>query len=198
MYKVGLTGGIGSGKSSVAKIFRSLGLPVYDTDKEAKVLIEKHPKIRTCYKSLFGDDIYTEMGLNRAKVAKIVFNDSFKLKELEKVVHPIVFKHFVGWCSLQNSNIVIKENAILFESGGAAFLDDIITISAPLELRVERVMKRDGVSAGDVMARVNKQWSDDKKIALSKYVIYADDTVLVTPQVIALVDELKAEAPKYR
>lgn len=191
MYKVGLTGGIGSGKSTVAKIFRSLGVPVYDTDSEAKRLIDTNPAVIEVYRSLFGEQAYVEGKLDRQYVSGIVFNDPAILKKLETKVHPLVYLHFTDWCEKQEGDLVIKESAILFESGGDKYVNEIITVTAPRELRLARVRKRDGLTDEAIMARVRNQWDDERKIAASTYVIYADERRLVVPQVLEVYRELQ-------
>jgi len=194
MYKVGLTGGIGSGKSTVAKVFRSLGVPVYDADIETRKLIDSDPNVIEVYQSLFGERAYVDGKLDRQYVAGIVFNDQDLLKQLESQVHPLVYLHFLDWCEKQEGDLVIKESAILFESGGDRFLNEVITVTAPLELRKARVMKRDGLTEEAIMARVRNQWDDELKIAASTYVIHADERQLVVPQVLEVYRELKQKA----
>jgi dephospho-CoA kinase len=184
MYKVGLTGGIGSGKSTVGKIFQNLGVPVYNSDLRARVLIQEHPDIIAAYQLFFGSDVYNNGVLDRSRVADRLFKDSNLLLKVQAIVHPIVNEDFNRWVLLQRGSVVMKEAAVLFEGGGFDTVDDVLTVSAPLNLRIQRVVNRDHCSEREVMDRVNNQWSDDKKIALSRYVIYADDCRLVIPQVL--------------
>jgi len=179
MYKVGLTGGIGSGKTTIGKIFENLGVPVYNSDNRARVLINEHPQIIEAYKLFFGSDIYNNGNLNKARVASILFTNRDLLKKIEKIVHPIVYADFEKWVGTQNSRVVIKEAAVLFESGGQKSVDDVITVTAPIDVRIQRVIKRNGFTRQEIISRINNQWSDKKKIALSKYVIYADESQLV-------------------
>jgi dephospho-CoA kinase len=184
MYKVGLTGGIGSGKSTVGKIFQNLGVPVYNSDLRARVLIQEHPDIIAAYQLFFGSDVYNNGVLDRSRVADRLFKDSNLLLKVQAIVHPIVNEDFNRWVLLQRGSVVMKEAAVLFEGGVFDTVDDVLTVSAPLNLRIQRVVNRDHCSEREVMDRVNNQWSDDKKIALSRYVIYADDCRLVIPQVL--------------
>jgi dephospho-CoA kinase len=184
MYKVGLTGGIGSGKSTVGKIFQNLGVPVYNSDLRARVLIQEHPDIIAAYQLFFGSDVYNNGVLDRSRVADRLFKDSNLLLKVQAIVHPIVNEDFNRWVLLQRGSVVMKEAAVLFEGGGFDTVDDVLTVSAPLNLRIQRVVNRDHCSEREVMDRVNNQWSDDKKIALSRFVIYADDCRLVIPQVL--------------
>ena len=184
MYRVGLTGGIGSGKSTVGKIFENLGVPVYNSDLRARVLIQQHTDIIAAYQAFFGSDIYTNGVLNRSRVAELLFNNGDLLQKVQAIVHPIVNDDFNNWVQLQTGSVVMKETAVLFEGGGVDTVDDVLTVTAPLNLRIQRVVTRDHLSEKEVMDRVNSQWSDEKKIALSRYVVYADDCQLVIPQVL--------------
>ncbi len=187
MKKIGITGGIGSGKSTVCKIFESLGVPVYYTDNEARSLTNHHPDIINGFRNLFGDEIYINGELNRKKVGESVFRDKNLLADLNKLIHPIVAEHFDNWFQQHsNSAYILKEAAILFESGAYKQVDKIITVTAPIELRIKRVMERDGISEGEVMDRINNQWNDQEKIKMSDFIVYCDDVELVIPQVIKI------------
>jgi dephospho-CoA kinase len=185
-YKVGITGGIGSGKSTVCRIFELLGFPVYYSDIRAKQLIHENDEIITLYKRLFGEDIYATGQLNREKVAEILFNHPTIKKEVEGVVHPIVRDDFNKWAVMQQSDVVLNEAAILFESGSYQLMDAVITVSAPENLRISRVMNRDGITEREIKVRINNQWPDEKKCALSQYVIECDDIHMVVPQVLKI------------
>lgn len=186
MYKVGLTGGIGSGKSTIGRIFQNLGVPVYNSDLRARLLIQEHPDIIAAYQTFFGADIYNDGVLDRTRVAIILFNNGDLLNKVQAIVHPIVNDDFNKWILFQKGPVVIKEAAVLFEGGGVDTVDDVLTVTAPLNLRIQRVVNRDHCSEKDVMDRVKNQWSDEKKMALSRYVIYADDNQLVIPQVLEI------------
>lgn len=168
---IGLTGGIGSGKTLVAKHFQSLGIPVYIADDEAKKIMEDTETISEIRKA-FGDEVFTNRLPDTKKIAAIVFNDSEKLDQLNAIIHPRVYNHFKEWVnSHKNHRVVIKEAAILFESGSYKDCDSIILVTAPKEIRIERVMKRDAVSREKVLERMSKQWDEEKKAALSDFVI---------------------------
>lgn len=172
---IGLTGGIGSGKTTIANYFRELGIPVYIADEEARKITES-PEILKSIKSVFGENVFENGKLNRQKLSQIVFEAPEKLKQLNAIIHPEVKKHFKNWVSQHyNSPFVIKEAAILFESGSYKDCDFVITIVAPLELRIQRVMKRDLVSREDVLKRINNQWTDIKRKENSHFVIENTD-----------------------
>lgn len=168
---VGLTGGIGSGKTTVARMFANLGVPVYIADKEAEDLMETSSEIRTEIIKLLGEQAYNGTLPNRAFIADNVFVNSDKLARLNAIIHPRVQQHFLDWVRGQKAPYVIKEAAILFESGSYKNCDKIITVTAPLEVRIHRVVSRDGVTQQAVESRINHQWDESKKVALSDYVI---------------------------
>ncbi|WP_034040261.1 dephospho-CoA kinase [Wocania ichthyoenteri] len=171
MTIVGLTGGIGSGKTTVAKEFLALGVPVYIADEEAKKLMLKSKIIKRKLIQLFGDEAYVDGALNKPFVADIIFNDSSYLKKMNAIIHPRVAKHFKKWMLKQTTLYVIKEVAILFENGGHKYCDYVITVTAPIELRFERLLKRDQTTKRKIKAIMKNQWSDDDKIKLSDFVI---------------------------
>ncbi|WP_255318235.1 dephospho-CoA kinase [Flavobacterium aquatile] len=169
---IGLTGGIGSGKTTIANYLQSKGVPVYVSDIEAKKVME-FPDIVLKIAEVFGKEVLDLNNLlNRDKLAEIVFNNPEKLKQLNAIVHPAVKKHFDNWI-IQNKDvpIIVKETAILFESGSYKDCDQIITVSAPLETRIARVLKRDNSTREKILQRINNQLSDDERIARSQYVI---------------------------
>jgi dephospho-CoA kinase len=168
---IGLTGGIGSGKTTVANLFRKNGVPVYIADEKAKEILDK-PETVSQVIDAFGDGVTDGKKVDRKKLAAIVFENPEKLKRLNDIIHPAVKKDFMEW--VQNNRdqpIVVKEAAILFESGTNIDCDAVITVTAPFEMRVERVMKRDLVSRDAVLNRIDNQWDESKKAALSDYVI---------------------------
>lgn len=164
---VGLTGGIGSGKSTIAQMFEKLGIPVYVSDKQAQMLIETDENIKQKIISVFGENAYINGKYNRKYVAEIVFNNKDKLRSINEIVHPAVALHFEKWKQKQQAPYVIKEAAILFESGAYRHCDYIITVTAPEPERIRRVIERDGVTEQSVRERMNNQWNDDQKIKLS-------------------------------
>jgi dephospho-CoA kinase len=168
---IGLTGGIGSGKTTVANHFLSLGVPVYIADDQARKIMQTQA-VKNAIKEAFGDVVFDNDVLNRERLAGIVFNNSEKLAILNAIVHPAVKEHFGKWLTKhQDSPFVIYEAAILFESGGYKNCDYIITVTAPLELRIQRVMQRDNTTRELVLQRVNAQWDDEQRIANSDFVI---------------------------
>ena len=172
---LGLTGGIGSGKTTVAALFHELGVPVYNADDEAKKLMNESPKIRTKLIELFGVNAYNDGLLNRSYIAQLVFKDKEKLSALNQVVHPEVAAHYTAWLSNQTHPYVLKEVAILFELGAEDQFDFILTVTAPKQIRLERVLQRDDKSADDVLSIMNNQWDEDKKIQKSDFVIHNID-----------------------
>jgi dephospho-CoA kinase len=171
MIVVGLTGGIGSGKTTVANFFKDLGVPVYFADEEAKKLMHTSKEIKQQLIAEFGKETFINGNLNRSYLASIVFNDSSKLQKLNSIVHPEVAKHFLSWVQKQQAPYVIQENAILYENNTASNFDVIITVTSPIGEKIDRVVKRDATTKKEVLARMNKQWDDEEKIALSDFVI---------------------------
>jgi dephospho-CoA kinase len=191
MVRVGLTGGIGSGKSTVAHVFEILGIPVYYADKEAKRLMNEDPEIRRQLIQQFGQEAYSDNLLNRRFIAEIVFRDKEKLRLLNSLIHPITIARAEEWMTKHNAPYVIKEAALIFESGSQEGLDYVIGVSAPLAVRIQRTIKRDGVTRDEVMARMENQIQESIKMRLCDFVIRNDDEHLVLPQVLALHEKLK-------
>jgi dephospho-CoA kinase len=194
MVHVGLTGGIGSGKSTVAHVFEILGIPVYYADTEAKRLMNEDPEIRLKLIKHFGEETYSDNFLNRRFLAEIVFKDKEKLQLLNSVVHPITIARAEEWMQQHNTPYVIKEAALIFESGSQENLDYVIGVSAPLALRIQRTMKRDGVTREEVLDRMKHQIQESIKMRLCDFVIRNDEQHLVLPQVLALHEKLKSLA----
>ena len=169
---IGLTGGIGSGKSTVANYIASKGIPVYIADKEAKKIMERDD-VKQKIQNLFTESILnSDNSLNRKKIAEFVFNNPDKLKELNAIVHPEVQLHFKNWLKEhKNYPFIIKEVAILFETGGNKQCDKVILITAPEELRIERAMKRDNLTKKDILVRIKNQFSESKKKELSDFIV---------------------------
>ena len=184
--KIGLTGGIGSGKSTVAKIFELLNVPVYYADAASKRLYHTDKDLMASLKKHFGEDIYTNEQLNRTKLAAIVFSDHTKLELLNSLVHPPTIRDAEEWIKRQTTPYVIKEAALLFESGSVAGLDYVIGVYAPPHLRIKRVMDRDGSTREDVQNRMTKQIDESIKMRLCDFVISNNEQELVIPQVLAL------------
>lgn len=188
MLKIGITGGIGSGKTTVAKVFEQLGIPVYHADFWAKEILNTDPLVKQRITELFGSEVYGADGkADRKKIADIVFNDKEKLNELNSVIHPAVRMHGEQWLKqFADKPYILKEAAILFESGGNKDMDKVIMVSAPKEVRIERVMKRDKVTREEVEARMANQWPDEEKIKRSDFVVVNDGKLLVIPQVLQI------------
>jgi dephospho-CoA kinase len=187
MQIIGITGGIGSGKSTVARIFSLLGIPVYSADDAAKEIMVKDLQLIEEIKAHFGVESYLPDGsLNRKYIANIVFNDKSQLEKLNSIVHPATIRDSEAWARKQRSPYVIKEAALMFESESFHHVDKVIGVYAPESLRILRVMKRDGVSRNEVLARIHKQIDDRIKMKLSDHVIYNDEQQMVIPQVLAL------------
>ena len=172
---IGLTGGIGSGKTTVANYFQELGVPVYIADNEARKIM-KTPEVLDAIKKKFGKSIFETNTLNREKLAEIVFGNPEKLQQLNAIVHPAVKIHFDNWLlNHQKAPFVVYEAAILFESGGYKNCDQVITITAPLETRIQRVIDRDKTTGEQVLKRIHAQWNDEQRISKSDFVIENSD-----------------------
>jgi len=171
MIIVGLTGGIGSGKTTVSKLFKALEIPVYIADDEAKKLMNRSKIIKKKLIALFGEQAYLNGVLNNSYLAQIVFNDKSYLNKISTIVHPKVASHFKRWVKKQTASYVVKEVAILFENGGYKSCDFIITVTAPKDLKIQRILKRDNTTEKKIEAIMRNQWEDSKKIELSDFVI---------------------------
>jgi dephospho-CoA kinase len=168
---IGLTGGIGSGKTTVAKLFAAKGIPVYIADDEAKKIM-KLPETIDSIRAVFGENVIENGLVNTKTLASIVFNNTEKLKLLNSIIHPLVKQHFDQWVKLNEHNaFVIKESAILFESGSYQYCDKIITVIASESTRISRVMQRDSITKEEILARIKNQWNDEDRIKKSDYVI---------------------------
>ena len=186
MLKVGLTGGIGSGKSTVATIFEALGIPVYYADEAAKEIMNEDEDLKSEIISLFGPESYSEGKLNRKYIASLVFNNKPKLDALNAIVHPATIRAAEKWMQNQSAPYLIKEAALIFESGSQDQLDYVIGVHAPQTLRLLRVMKRDGVTKEEVLKRMDNQIDEEIKMRLCNFVIENDEQNAVLPQVLDL------------
>lgn len=186
MIKVGLTGGIGSGKSYISNIFRQLGAPVFCADTEAKLLLFRDDVIKF-YKKNFGENVFTNSVLDTKKIAQLIFNDKQALQMVNAFIHPLVKETFDNWClTFSTSPYIIKEAALLCEGGAYQDLDHLILVTAPLEIKIERVQSRDSISREDVLRRISNQWADDEKRKLADYEIINDNISPVLKQVLDL------------
>lgn len=184
MIKIGITGGIGSGKSIVASLLNLHGIPVYLADTESKILTATSPVIRGKLIALLGKELYTEEGLlNKKLLASYIFSNPEYLKEVNEIIHPEVKRHFTEWAERQLSEFCAIESAILFESGFNQTVDKSLMVYAPLELRIGRAMQRDNVSREEIISRINNQLPDETKKERSDYVIHNDDIQALLPQV---------------
>jgi dephospho-CoA kinase len=190
VLRVGLTGGIGSGKTTVAKIFELLGIPVYYADDAAKKIMNEDSELRAAIEKQFGAEAYNSGELNRAYLSTKVFNNPFQLEILNSLVHPATIRDAAKWMERQKSSYTVKEAALIFESGSAEYLDYVIGVYAPAQLRIQRTMQRNHLSYEDVVQRMNKQLDEDMKMKLCDFVIYNDEKHLLIPQVIELHQKL--------
>lgn len=191
MITIGITGGIGSGKSTVSSIFSVLHIPTYIADIESKKLTATSPIIKEKLIALFGDSLYKNDALDKQLLASYIFTNKANLEAVNAIIHPEVDKHFCNWINAHsNSPLVAVEAAILFESGMDRFVDKIITVYTPIEERIKRVMSRDNVSKDKVLERINSQMSDEEKISRSDFVIYNDNSKSLISQVLTIIDSI--------
>ena len=190
MLKVGLTGGIGSGKSTIAKVIEAMGYPVFYSDTEAKKIIETNHNVKIKLVQYFGAGICTENSIDRKKLAEIVFNHAENLETINSIIHPEVRIHFNKWAEKQKVKVVFNEAAILFETGAYRKLDKNIIVIAPEEIRIDRVMKRDNLSKEEVLKRIHNQWSDDLKIPLADYIVTNDNQQPILIQLEKIIQDL--------
>lgn len=183
MKRIGLTGGIGSGKTYIAGILEKMGYPVYYSDAQSKVLTDTHPLIHEKLIARFGREIYTAQGLNRKVLAELIFASEEHRLFVNELIHPLVRNNFEHWCSEQRSPIVFNEAAILFETGAYRQFDGTLLVVAPLELRIERVMQRDRCSKKEVEERMKSQWSEEQKIPLATVVITSNGELPLVSQI---------------
>src|SRR5450759_739784 len=183
---LGVTGGIGSGKTSVCRVFDVLGVPVFSADREAQEIMKTDNVIIGKINSLVGKDLYIKGSLNRKELATIIFNDSTLLEKVNSVVHPAVFDRFRKWVSEQTTPYVIMEAAILFESGASKYVDKIATVIAPVEQRVERVILRNKLSREEVLERMRNQMDDTTRIKLSDFIISNSENDMIIPAILKI------------
>jgi dephospho-CoA kinase len=186
MLRIGITGGIGSGKSTVARIFSVLGIPVYDSDSASKRLMAEDEEIKKRIIQSFGKESYLNGSLNRKYLSGLVFNDQKKIELLNSIVHPATILDAEEWVKKQNAPYTIKEAALIFESGSNKFLDFVIGVSSPLTLRIERTIQRGNITEAQVKARIKLQMDEEEKMRLCNYVIFNDEQEMLIPQVLSL------------
>jgi len=201
MFKVGITGGIGSGKTTACKVFEVLGIPVFYADTVAKEIMTQDALLIAGVKAAFGNESYFEDGkLNNKHIAGIVFNNELALAQLNALVHPAVFRAFDAWEATIPSTVpyTLKEAAILFESGSYKLCDTTILVTAPYEIKIERLMQRDGVTEEQVKARMDKQLSDEEKAKMANHFIVNDEQQSIIEQVLALHQQLLKSAEAFK
>ena len=195
MKRIGLTGGIGSGKSYIAGVLEKMGYPVYYSDEQAKVLTDTHPEIRAGLISRFGTSIYSEGILNRKELAAHIFNSESDRIFVNQLIHPVVRADFDRWCAEQHTALVFNEAAILFETGAYQQFDATVLVIAPLETRIERIMQRDRCTHEQAEARIQSQWSDEQKTPLANAIVSNNGHEAVLIQVEHLTETLKLNNP---
>jgi len=187
MLKVGVTGGIGSGKTLVCEVFKRLGIPVYNADNEAKNILNSNTEVRKSIENYFGQDIYENNSLNKKKLAEIIFNNTEAIQRINSIVHPVVRQKFIDWCKqYEDKTYVIEEAAIIFESGAYKEFDYTINVFAPEQIRIQRVMERDKATIEDVKNRMQNQMSDDERMKLANFTIINDGTKMIIPQILEI------------
>ncbi len=188
---IGVTGGIGSGKSVICRIVCTLGYPVFYSDNEAKRILIENGNIRQKVISVFGEEVYSDSGLNRPFLSQKIFSEPSLKEKLENIIHPAVRDEFERWGQLQESPLLFNEAAILFETGGYKSYNYTILVTSPLELRLDRIMKRDGLDRPKVQKRFENQWSDEKKETLASFVISNDEESMLIPQVLEAINKIR-------
>ena len=188
--KLGITGGIGSGKTSVCRVFNVLGIPVFSADQEAREIMSAEKKIIKGINEIAGRNIYTGGNLDRMALASLIFNDQESLRRVNELVHPFVFDNFIRWAEEQTTPYVIMEAAILFESGAYKLVDRVATIVAPVEERISRVTFRNKLSRSQVMERIKNQLTDEERIRRSDYVINNSENEMIIPVILQIHEDL--------
>jgi len=183
IFRLGITGGIGSGKSTVCKVFNVLGVPVFSADDEGRIIMETDPELKKDLEKIAGCELYAEGMLDRKKLASLIFNDKELLSRVNALVHPKVFSRYLEWCEEQVADYVIFETAILFETGAEKYVDKTVAVTAPLEQRVQRVMGRNLMSREQVMERVKNQMSEKEILERSDFNIDNAEDIMIIPQV---------------
>lgn len=188
--KLGITGGIGSGKTSVCRVFNVLGIPVFSADPEARKIMENDIDIKNEINAIVGKDIYPEGRLDRMELASLIFNNKKLLEKVNSLVHPVVFDNFIRWTEKQTTPYVIMEAAILFESGGYKLVDRVATIVAPVEERISRVTQRNMLNRHQVMERIKNQMTDEERISMSDYIIHNSENDMIIPVILDINKDL--------
>ena len=184
--RLGVTGGIGSGKSSVCRVFNVLGIPVFYSDPEAKAIMNNDLSVRSKINAIAGKDLYLSGNLDREELSTMIFNDEELLGRVNALIHPLVFQNFIQWADKQIAPYVIMEAAILFESGASELVDKILTVVAPLDQRIDRTVKGSQLTREQVMNRIRNQMDDDVKVKNSDYIIYNSEDDMIIPSVLRI------------
>lgn len=188
--KLGITGGIGSGKTCVCRVFNILGIPVFSADPEAQYIMHNDEKIIEGINKIAGKNLYHDGTLDKMELASIIFNDPEILKRVNALVHPVVFGNFLKWTDSQSSPYVIMEAAILFESGASKLVDRIATVYAPVEERIQRVTRRNRLTRQQVMERIRNQMDDETRIRMSDYIINNSENEMIIPVILKIHEDL--------
>lgn len=188
--RIGVTGGIGSGKTSVCRVFNVLGIPVFSADAEANKIMSSDPDVMEKVRQIARKDLYSSGTLNRAELAKLIFNDQHLLREINNVVHPVVFEKFKSWALTISADYAILEAAILFETGASGAVDKTILVVAPIEERIERVILRNSLTREQVLERINNQMTDEDKIRLADFVINNSEHKMIIPAILKIHEEI--------
>jgi len=196
ILKLGVTGGIGSGKTSVCRVFSVLGIPVFSADNEAREVMDIDTSIMLRINTIAGKNLYSSGSLDRSELAKLIFNNSRLLEKVNSLVHPVVFSRFREWVRRQDAPYVIMEAAILFESGADKIVDRIMTVVAPVEQRIERVIRRNMLTSDQVMERMRNQLDDEIRIQRSDYVVRNSENDMIIPAILKIHGELLQQVNK--
>jgi dephospho-CoA kinase len=188
--KIGVTGGIGSGKSTVCRIFNILGIPVFSADDEAKKIMNSDKEVIDMVRKIAGKDVYSSGTLNRGELASIIFNDKMLLQEINQTIHPHVYSNFMTWAGSVSAPYVVMESALLFESRATGLVDKIVTVTAPVEERIDRVVRGNNLTREQVVDRIKNQMDDEEKIRLSDYVISNSERDMIIPSVLKIHQEI--------
>jgi len=188
--KIGLTGGIGSGKTTVCRVFSTLGIAVFDSDKEAQIIISSDASVADSLNSITGVNLFSSGILDRKLLANIIFNDGEMLRRVNELIHPLVFGRFEEWTAKQKSPYVILETAILFESGAWKIVDKTVAVAAPVEERIRRASSRSNLPESEIRERIKNQIDDKERIARSDFVIYNGEQDLIIPAILQIHNKL--------
>jgi len=188
--KLGVTGGIGSGKTSVCRVFGVLGIPVFSADPEAQIIMNTDRSVINSINDIAGKDLYTDGRLNKEELASLIFHDPELLKKVNSLVHPVVFEHFREWTDMQTTPYVIMEAAILFESGASKLVDRVATVVAPVEERIYRVIVRNKLTREQVTDRIKNQMDDEERIRLSDYIINNSENEMIIPVILGIHEDI--------